>query len=61
MAGPQDTHGVTTYLQRQSTQVKGDVEVGRGFETYTAKVDEGDEVLHPAGEELVGGCEALSY
>ena len=52
------THGVTTHLQRQATRVKGDVEVGRGFEAYAAKVDVVNEVLRSAGEELVGGCEA---
>ena len=33
------THGVTTYLQRQATQVKGDGEVRGGFEADVAKVD----------------------
>ena len=32
-------HGVTTYLQWQATQVKGDGEVGGGFEANVAKVD----------------------
>ena len=57
-AGPRDTHGVTTYLQRQSTRVKGDVEFGGGFEAGTAEVDVLHEVLRPAGKELVRGGEA---
>ena len=56
--GSRDTHGVTTHLQRQAARVKGDVEVGWGFEADTAEVDVLDEVLRPAGEELVRRGEA---
>ena len=57
MAGPRDTHGVTTYLQRQATRVKGDGGIGGGFKASVAEVDVVHEVLRPSGEELVRGRE----
>ena len=50
-------HGITTYLQWQSAQVKGDKDVGGGVEANKAEVDVLDEVFCMVGEELVGGVE----